>query len=123
MRDEVPSSAGATRLRHSVYQVSVMGDFEFEWEDPELNMDAVFRPGIDTPFFSPSTFNDFEMGSMTENLILIDEHQEKENSLLFQQLQFSQRPTYSPVLMGSRPFGTRFENFCDYVYINSFACY
>ena len=63
----------------SGYQVSDLQDIEFRSEDPDLNMDAVLRPGIDTPF-PPSTFNDFEMGSMTENPILIDEEQDNENS-------------------------------------------
>ena len=59
-----------------------MSDLEYieiHWEDPDLNMDAVFRPDIDIPF-SPSTFNNFEMGSMAENPILIDEEQDKKNS-------------------------------------------
>ena len=63
----------------SGYQVSDLQDIEFHCEDRDLNMDALFRPGIDPPF-SPLTFNDFEMGSMAENPILIDEELDKENS-------------------------------------------
>ena len=50
MRDEVLSSVGAKDLDTSSYQVSDLEDIEFNWENPKLDMDAVFRPGIDTPF-------------------------------------------------------------------------
>ena len=56
----------------SGYQVSDLEDIEFHWEDLDLNTDIVIPPGIDTPI-SPSTLNVFEMGSMAENPILIDE--------------------------------------------------
>ena len=49
-------------------------------------MDAVFRAGIDTPFFL-STFNDVEMGSKAESPIVIDEEPHKANSPLFEHLQ------------------------------------
>ena len=50
MREEVLSSVGAQDLDTSSYQVSNLEDIEFNWEDTQLDMDAVFRPGIDTPF-------------------------------------------------------------------------
>ena len=61
MRDEVLSSVGAQDLDTSSYQVSDLEDIEFNWENSQLEMDAVFRPGIDTPF-SPPTFDDKLMG-------------------------------------------------------------
>ena len=64
MRDEVLSSVGAQDMDTSGYQVSDLEDFEFHWEDTALNIDAVRRPGIDTPS-SPSTVNHFEMVSMS----------------------------------------------------------
>ena len=76
MRDVVLSSVRAQHMDTSGYQVSNLEDIH--WEDPDLNFDAVFRPGINT-HFTPSTFNDFEMGLMAENRILIDEEQNKEN--------------------------------------------
>ena len=80
MRDEVLSSVGAQDMDTSGYQVSAdLDDVEFYCENDRLDVDAVFRPGMDTPF-SPSTFNNFEIGSMAENPILIDEEQDKENS-------------------------------------------
>ena len=59
MRDEVLSSVG---LDTSVYQVSAadLDDVEFYWENDRLDVDAVFRPGIDTPFL-PTAFDDFEI--------------------------------------------------------------
>ena len=79
VRDEVLSCVGAQDMDTSVYQVSDLDDVEFYWENDQKDVDAVFRPGIDTPF-SPSTLNDFGMGWMAENPILIDDEQDKENS-------------------------------------------
>ena len=61
MRDEVFFSVGAKDLDTSSYQVSDLEDIEFNWEDSQLDMDAVFRPGRDTPF-SPTTFDDLSKG-------------------------------------------------------------
>ena len=72
MRDEVLSSVGAQDLDTSSYQVSDLEDIEFNWENSQLDMDAVFRPGIDTPF-SPNTFDDFSMKGSVENPTLLDE--------------------------------------------------
>ena len=70
MRDEVLSSVGAQDLDTSSYQVSDLEDIEFNWEKSKL--DAVFRPGIDTPF-SPTTFDDLSMERSVENPIVLDE--------------------------------------------------
>ena len=76
MRDEVLSSVGAQDLDTSSYQVSDLEDIEFNWEDSQLDMDAVFRPGIDTPF-SPTTFDDLLMGDgSVENPIVLDEEED-----------------------------------------------
>ena len=64
MRDEVLSSVGAQHLDTSSYQVSDLEDIEFNWDDSQLDMDAVFRPGIDTPF-SPTTFADLSIGRIS----------------------------------------------------------
>ena len=66
MRDEVLSSVGAQDLDTSSYQVSDPEDIEFNWENSQLEMDAVFRPGIDTPF-SPTIFDDLSMEGSVEN--------------------------------------------------------
>ena len=60
MREEVISSVGAQDLHTINFQVSDLEDLEFSWENSQLDMDAVFRPGIDTQF-SPTTFVDFSM--------------------------------------------------------------
>ena len=51
-RDEVHASVGASDMDRSGYQASSadLDDVEFYWENDQLDMDAVFRPGIDTPF-------------------------------------------------------------------------
>ena len=78
-------------------------------------MDAVYRPGIDTPF-SPSIFDDFQMGSTAANPIIVDDEEDKENSAPTATTPESERPTEPPRLLRSRPFGTRLENVPDSVY-------
>ena len=50
MGDEVLSSVGAQEMDTGGYQVSDLRYIEFHWEDVDLNMNAVFRPGIDKTF-------------------------------------------------------------------------
>ena len=121
MRDEVLSSVrGKEGLDTSGYQVSAdLDDVEFYWENDQLDADAVFRTGIDTPF-SPTAFDDLEMGSSAENPTLLDEEEGKENSPPPTTTPVSERPTQPPALLRSRPFGSRTENVPDYVYRNLF---
>ena len=117
MRDEVLSSVGAQDFDTSSYQVSELEDIEFNWEDSQLDMDVVSRPGTDTPF-SPTTFDDLSVGESVEDPIVLDEEEDKENSL--PATPESIRPTEPLRLQRSRPFGTRKENVPDYVYRNLF---
>ena len=72
MREEVLSSVRAQDLDTSSYQVSDLEDLEFNWENSQLDMDAVFRLRIDTPF-SPTTFDDLLMGDgSVENPNVLD---------------------------------------------------
>ena len=118
MRDEVLSSVGAQDLDTSSYQVSDLEDIEFNWENSQLDIDAVFRPGIDTPF-SPSTFDDFSMEGSVENPIVLDEEEDKENAPPPSTPE-SVRPTEPPRFQRSRAFGARMENVRDYVFRNLF---
>ena len=119
MREEVLSSVGAQDLEFSSYQVSDLEDIEFNWENSQLDMDAVFRPGIDTSF-SPTTFDDLLMGDgSVENPIVLDEKEEKENAPPPTTPE-SVRPTEPPRLQRSRAFGARMENVPDYVLRNLF---
>ena len=119
MGEEVLSNVGAQDLDTSSYQVSDLEDIEFNWEDSQLDMDAVFRPGIDTRF-SPTTFHDFLMGDgSVENPIVLDEEEDKENAPLPLTPE-SVRPTEPPRLQRSRAFGTKVENVPEYVYRNLF---
>ena len=79
-REEVLPSVGAQDLDTSSYQVSDLEDIEFNWEDSQLDMDAVLRPSIDTPF-SPKSFDDLLMGDgSVEKPIVLDEKEDKENA-------------------------------------------
>ena len=106
MRDEVLSSVGAQDLDTNRYHVSYFEDIEFSWEISQLDMHAVFRPGIDTPF-SPTTFEGLSMGGSAENPIVLDEEQDKENWPPSKPE--SATPTEPPRLQRSRPFGTGTE--------------
>ena len=117
MRDEVLSSVGAQDLDTSSYQISDLEDIEFNWENSQLDVDSVFRPGIDTPF-SPTVFDDLLMGDgSVENPIVLDEEEDMENSPTTPE---SVRPNQPPRLQRSRAFGERIENVHDYVYRNLF---
>ena len=50
MREEVLSSVGAQDTDTSGYELSDLEDIEFSWEDPAVDVDSVYRPGIDTLF-------------------------------------------------------------------------
>ena len=108
MRDKVLSSLGAQEgLDTSGYQVSAdLDDVEFYWENDQLDVDAVFRPGIDTPI-SPTAFDDWEMGGSAEKPILLDKEEDKENSPPTTTTPESERPTRLPALLISSPFETR----------------
>ena len=67
-------------------------------------MDAVFRPGIETPF-SPTTFDDLLMGDgSVGNPIVLDEEEDKENAPPPSTPE-SVRPTEPPRLQRSRLLG------------------
>ena len=82
-------------------------------------MDAVFRPGMNTPF-SPNTVDDLSMEGSVENPIALDEEEDKENVPPPPSTPESVRPTEPPRLQRSFPFGTGIENVPDYVYRNLF---
>ena len=113
IRDEVLSSVGAQDFDTSSYQVSDLEDMEFNWENSQLEMDAVFRTGIDTPF-APTTSNNLLMrdGSV-ENPIVLDKEEDKKNAPTTPE---SVRPTEPPRLPRSRAFGASMENVPDYVF-------
>ena len=120
MREEVLSVVGGQDLDTSSYQVSNLEDIEFNWENSQLDMDAVFRPGIDTPF-SPTTFDDLLIGDgSVENPIVLDEEEDKENAPPPPSTPKSGRPTEPPRLQRSRAFRARLENVPDYVFRNLF---
>ena len=51
---EVLSSVGAQDTDTRGYEVSDLEDIEFSWEDFAVDMDSVYRPGIDSHFSHPS---------------------------------------------------------------------
>ena len=59
----------------SEYQVSDLGGVENYWENYQLDVDAVFRPGNHIPF-SETAFDDLEVGESAENPILPKEEED-----------------------------------------------
>ena len=114
MTEEVLSSVGAQSVDTRGYELEDLDDIVFDWEDPNNVLDAEYRPGIDTPF-SPSLFDNFEMGSAS-NPIFVDEEEDKENEPPVTPT--STRPQQPPPLQRSfgRPFGRRIENVPNSVY-------
>ena len=119
MRDEVLSSVGAQDLDTSSYQVSDLEHREFNWENDQLDSDAVFRQGIDTPF-SPTTFDDSSMEGSLENPINLDEEEDKDNAPAPPSTPESVRLTEPPRLQRSRAFGLRMENVPDCLFRSLF---
>ena len=107
MRVEVVSSLGAQNTDTSGHQASNLEDIEFHWETTQLEVDAVFRQGIDTPV-SRAAFDNLEKEGSVENLILLDTEDYKEKSPPITPV--SERHNRLPALLCSRPFGTRMEN-------------
>ena len=116
---EVLSSSEAQDTDTRGYELSDLEDIECSWEDPALDVDSVYRPGIDTPF-SPSIFDDFQMGSTAANPLIVDDEEDKENSAPTTTTPESECPTEPPRLLRSRPFGTRLENVPESVYRTRF---
>ena len=115
MSDEVLSSVGAQDLDTSICQIPDLDDIDFNWENSQLDMDAVLRPGIDTPF-SPTTFDDLSTEGSVENHIVLDEKEDMENTPTPPSTPESVRPTERPRLQRSRALGARIENVPDYVF-------
>ena len=116
MREEVLSIVGVQDTDTRGYELSDLEDIEFSWEDPAVDMDSVYRPGIDTPF-SPSIFDDFQMeGSTAANPIIVDDEEDKESSAPTTSTPETDRPTEPPRLLRIPPFWTRPKNVPESVY-------
>ena len=114
MRDEVFSSVSQQDRDTGGYQVSAdLDDVEFYWENDQLDVDALFRPGIDTPF-SPTAFDNLEMGGSAENPILLDQLSPSSNNTSLWET------NTTPCIAERLFFWTRIKNVPDYVYTSLF---
>ena len=109
----------AQDLDTSSYQLTDLEDIEFNLENSRLEMDAVFRPGIDTPF-SQTIFDGLSMEGSIENPIMLEEEGDKENPAPTTTRPVPERPTEPPKLLRSFVFGAGIGNVSDYVYKNLF---
>ena len=79
VRDEVLSSVDAQDMDTSGYQMCELSDFGFYWKSHQLDVAAVFGPGGDIPF-SPTAFDDLDMGGSAENSKLLHHEKDTANS-------------------------------------------
>ena len=115
MSEEFLASDGAQDMNRSVYELPDSEGIDFFWENPQVELDAVFRPVIDTPF-SPTGFNDLEMGEggSSEKPIVLDEEEDKEDYL--HTTSVLERPIEPPRLLRSCLFGRQIENVSEFAY-------
>ena len=104
MQDEVRASV----VDHDVssnFVPSYLDDVQFHWENQNTDIDAVYRPGTETPF-PPSLFENFSVAGIADYPIEIDDEQDKENE--YPTTPESQRPMQPLPLQKSlsRPFRT-----------------
>ena len=111
--EEVLSSVGAQDTDTRGYELSDLENIELIWEDPAVDMDSVYQPGIDTQF-SSCFFEGFQMeGSTAANPMIVDSEEDKENSAPTTTTPEFERPTEPPRLLRSRTSGTRPQNVPD----------
>ena len=120
MRDKILSSVGAQDLDTSSYHISDLEDLEFNWENSQLDMEAVFRPTIDTPFLQLQ-ITIFRRRDQLKIPIVLDEEEDKRMLLFLLHRNSSlSEPTEPPWLQRSCAFGAKIENVADYVCRNLF---
>ena len=84
----------------SGYEQADLGENEYFWENPQMEMDAVLTPGIGTPFSSAISNNlELEGGGSSENPIKFVEDDDKKISPPTTPV--CDRPTGSHVLLGT----------------------
>ena len=125
LKDEVLPSVSAKDMDTGGYQVSDRDDIEFYRKIDHFDVDAVFRPGIDTPPPPPPTaLDDLEIGESAENPNELDKQEDKDNSTPTTSV--SERATRRPpTLLRSKPFATKMENVSDQfieICYNKFQC-
>ena len=98
MSGEVLATTGAQDMDTRGYQLSDMEDIEFFWENLQVELGAVFKQGIDTPF-SPTAVDDLEMaeGGSYENPIPLDNEEDKGALLSTPTTPVFERPTETPM--------------------------
>ena len=114
MKEDVLASAGAQDVESSGYELSELEDIKLFWENPQVEWDAVFRPRIGT-LFSPTAFNDLEMGVVGSSEYHIVLAEEKDKAYFPEATSMSERLTEPTRLLKSHLFGRRIENMTKFV--------
>ena len=99
----------------SSYELSDLEDIEFFKVNSQVELDAVFRSGIDTLFHQqPSTSKRWGKQDHLKNPCVLDKEEDNENSPPTTPV--SERPTETPKFLRNQTFGRRIENVPEYVY-------
>ena len=112
MRYEVHWSVGARDMDTSGYQVSDLDSIESYWINDRLEVDALYRPGVDTLFVN-------SVWRLWDGRIRWKRHSPQRRELSSKNNSLWETNT-SSALLRSRPFGTRIENAAYYVLRNLF---
>ena len=99
----------------SGFDLSELEDIEFFWENPQGELDFVFRPETGTPF-SPTGFNDLEKREEGSNGSVIVLDAEKDNEKSFPTFPVPEHLTEPPRLLRSQLLGNGIGNMPEYVY-------
>ena len=102
-----------TRYGHNWVSSVRSGRYWYLQGSNQLDVSAVFRPWIDTPF-SATALDDLEMRESAENPILLDDEEDKENSP--PSAPVFERPTQPPAVLRSRLFELGVGKVPGYVY-------
>ena len=87
-------------------QVSKLDDIECYCENVQVDVHAIYTPGIDNPL-SPTASEVLVLGGSAENTILLDEEEDKENSP--PKTPVSERSLQPPAKLRNPSFGTKIE--------------
>ena len=107
MREEVLASAEAQDMLTRCYELLDLEDIDIFWENPQAQLDAVFRPGLDIPF-SPIVSTIWRWAEYHPKTLLCWMERTRTTPLF-------ERPTETPRLLRSRPFGRRNESVSEFV--------
>ena len=74
LKEEILHRPGVKLIDINAYELRDLDDIKFFWANCHLELNAAFRHRI---YFSPTPFEDLEMGGSAKNPILLDEEKDR----------------------------------------------